>query len=378
MLPSLAILLAFLVASAGSSDGVALPPTAVGSVYGGSSSDTAFQANRTWHGVVEFDLRGVPSASIQGATLSITFDSFVYNSNTHPENWLLVPLGLEYDEGDGVITPDDWSPIGHSNTWQSGGVKPFAAFDVGWPVILDVRDQVTNAINQGWDYISFTVHVLTDGQVVEFGIDSGTGVWIYQEFEDNLSLTIIPQDAAIHQARSMQTHGVAGDFGPLIQDWAPTVAVEPRSGGVSELHVTFDRIMDELTTTDPANVAIVGATFGPYQGTVALSIDCSNILIIGLSPPLEDTDCYTVDLTGMTGCDGTALVNPAFNVTTLAGDVNGSGVVNATDKNVVKGKIGTPLSADDFLFDVNLSGRINATDKNLVKGWIGHTVAECP
>ena len=57
----------------------------------------------------------------------------------------------------------------------------------------------------------------------------------------------------------------------------------------------------------------------------------------------------------------------------LQGDVNGSGRVNATDKNVVKGKITTqtpPLFGDDFFYDVNMSGRINATDKNFVKGRI--------
>ena len=57
----------------------------------------------------------------------------------------------------------------------------------------------------------------------------------------------------------------------------------------------------------------------------------------------------------------------------LEGDVNGSGRVNATDKNIVKGKITSltpPLADDDFFYDVNMSGRVNATDKNLVKGRI--------
>ena len=81
----------------------------------------------------------------------------------------------------------------------------------------------------------------------------------------------------------------------------------------------------------------------------------------------------------MTSTEGADILNPTFTVRTLAGDVNRSGRVNATDKNLVKGKIGEPpLSADDFLYDVNLSGRINATDKNLVKGWIGRTAAVCP
>ncbi|MCH7813481.1 MAG: hypothetical protein IID40_05615, partial [Planctomycetes bacterium] len=68
----------------------------------------------------------------------------------------------------------------------------------------------------------------------------------------------------------------------------------------------------------------------------------------------------------------------SYAVRTLAGDVNGSGVVNATDKNLVKGKINRALDNGDFVNDVNASGVINATDKNLTKGWIGHTAALCP
>ncbi|MCP4249940.1 MAG: hypothetical protein GY778_23100 [bacterium] len=51
--------------------------------------------------------------------------------------------------------------------------------------------------------------------------------------------------------------------------------------------------------------------------------------------------------------------------------------VNATDKNLTKGKIGTPLWADDFLYDVNLSGRINATDRFPVKAEIGQIAMLC-
>ncbi|MCP4245580.1 MAG: hypothetical protein GY778_00885, partial [bacterium] len=114
-------------------------------------------------------------------------------------------------------------------------------------------------------------------------------------------------------------------------------------------------------------------------GGVTPTLDpTGSILTIDLDPPLGDQDCYAIGLAGMTSTEGGDILNPTFTVRTLVGDVNRTGRVNATDKNLIKGKIGTPLSADDFLFDVNLSGRINATDKNLVKGWIGHTVAECP
>ena len=51
--------------------------------------------------------------------------------------------------------------------------------------------------------------------------------------------------------------------------------------------------------------------------------------------------------------------------------------MNATDKNLVKGKIGAALDAAVFIYDVNATGAINATDKNLVKGWI-ENLTPCP
>ncbi|MCP4249223.1 MAG: hypothetical protein GY778_19440, partial [bacterium] len=85
---------------------------------------------------------------------------------------------------------------------------------------------------------------------------------------------------------------------------------------------------------------------------------------------LPHIDCCTVILSG----DAV----DQYDLSALAGDVNGSGVVNATDKNLVKGNISNAVDADKFVFDVNASGTINATDKNLTKGWIGTSAILCP
>ncbi|MCP4248005.1 MAG: hypothetical protein GY778_13235 [bacterium] len=85
---------------------------------------------------------------------------------------------------------------------------------------------------------------------------------------------------------------------------------------------------------------------------------------------LRNIDCCTITFSGD--------VIDTYDVRTLVGDVNGSGIVNATDKNLVKGAIGRALDSAKFVFDVNTSGSINATDKNLVKGWIGTTQVACP
>ncbi|MCP4248493.1 MAG: hypothetical protein GY778_15705, partial [bacterium] len=101
-----------------------------------------------------------------------------------------------------------------------------------------------------------------------------------------------------------------------------------------------------------------------HGATVTVSTDGMTVSAV-FTPALPNTECCTMTLGG--GASGSQVIK------LLAGDVNGSGRVNATDKNLVKGKITTrtpPLAGDDYFYDVNASGRINATDKNLVKGRI--------
>ena len=100
----------------------------------------------------------------------------------------------------------------------------------------------------------------------------------------------------------------------------------------------------------------------PADGTMAA--------VIGLDPALPGQNCCTVTLTGD--------LEAGFQVQILAGDVNFSGRVNATDKNLVKGEIGEIFGPGNFVYDVNTTGTINATDKNLVKGWINNLSPECP
>ena len=45
---------------------------------------------------------------------------------------------------------------------------------------------------------------------------------------------------------------------------------------------------------------------------------------------------------------------------------------------MVKGWIGKPLDAENFVYDVNMTGTINATDKFLVKAEIGQVAVACP
>ncbi|MCH7812815.1 MAG: matrixin family metalloprotease [Planctomycetes bacterium] len=141
--------------------------------------------------------------------------------------------------------------------------------------------------------------------------------------------------------------------------------IEPRFFGIGGTSPSFNEIDIQLSSAAIAAVSVsASCTDGstPAASTVTLS-NGSTTVTARFDPALPNTECCTLLLTG--GATGSQVIKM------LQGDVNGSGRVNATDKNLVKGKIGPPpLVCDDFFYDVNTSGRINATDKNLVKGKI--------
>jgi hypothetical protein len=57
----------------------------------------------------------------------------------------------------------------------------------------------------------------------------------------------------------------------------------------------------------------------------------------------------------------------------LLGDVNGSGVVNASDVSQTKAQSGQPLSASISEQTLNASGAVNATDIGMVRAHSGMT-----
>ncbi|MCH7813102.1 MAG: hypothetical protein IID40_03685 [Planctomycetes bacterium] len=166
--------------------------------------------------------------------------------------------------------------------------------------------------------------------------------------------------ATIVSGRSCMVHGA--------QEWCFDL-----DGGLPDPRLGPHRLQLDLTG-NVASVSVSMSCASGHNGSPTLSIGSGlngpqSRLTVDFAP-LPNIDCCTVTLSGD--------VVDQYDIGALAGDVNGSGVVNATDKNMVKGNISKPVDADKFVFDVYASGLINATDKNLVKGWIGHTVAVCP
>jgi len=88
------------------------------------------------------------------------------------------------------------------------------------------------------------------------------------------------------------------------------------------------------------------------------------------------TDVQTIGLTVSGVTDVTGQVHPDFTVfvNILAGDINGSKTVSASDIGAVKSQSGVPVTAANFRAEVKVSGTITASDIGLVKSRSGQFV----
>jgi hypothetical protein len=90
----------------------------------------------------------------------------------------------------------------------------------------------------------------------------------------------------------------------------------------------------------------------------------------------------TVNLTGVTNVqrvtatlfnvnDGTHMGDVPVSMGVLVGDVNGNGLVNASDVSVTKSQVGQAVSSSNFREDVNANGLINSVDVARIKANVG-------
>ncbi|MCP4246601.1 MAG: hypothetical protein GY778_06095 [bacterium] len=198
-----------------------------------------------------------------------------------------------------------------------------------------------------------------------------------------MAFELLAPQSVIDSAWSAKTHLGIGPFrlplGNVMVDPLAT-NIESRQWGVTQLECEMSEAMNPASV-QPLNVQVSCASHF-YAPAIATSLlpgpnGPNTLVVVNLAPGMPDQDCCMVTLNGMTTTSGKAVQGATF-AQILAGDVNFTERVNATDKNLVKGKILKPVNNVDFVYDVNASGIINATDKNLTKGWIGHIAPACP
>jgi len=170
---------------------------------------------------------------------------------------------------------------------------------------------------------------------------------------------------AITSWESVKQHG--GSPLSIVLPASGTPLSESRSGGLTQLQVTFDTTVDPNCYTE-ANIALSGPGLSVAGSTLA-----GNVLTIDLAGSV-DQSCYTIDLSaaidGLTG-------DADCTVAVLLGDTNNDKSANLTDMAQVKSKNGQTAAAAGARFDLNLDGSVNLTDMAQAKSRNGNSVT-CP
>lgn len=177
--------------------------------------------------------------------------------------------------------------------------------------------------------------------------------------QDVYFVRVAPNAPVAQSAFSRKTHGGAGDFDlSLPLDGAP--GIESREGTTTRLIVNF-----------AAPVTLSSAVVSEGSGSVSSFSASGSQVTIDLAG-LANAQVVTIKLGNVN--DGVGLGDVYISFSLLAGDVNGSGVVTASDIGQSKVVVGQSVTSANFRADVNLSGTLNATDVSFVKAAAGSTL----
>jgi uncharacterized repeat protein (TIGR02543 family) len=160
-------------------------------------------------------------------------------------------------------------------------------------------------------------------------------------------------------ANSSKMHDGAGTFGidlPVTTYFANTVlGIECRSGGATGVY--------QVIINFAGNVSYSSAAVNGGTGMVSSSSGSgSNQITLNLTGV---TNAQRITLALFDANDGSNTADVGLKAGILLGDIDGSGMVNATDKLMVQSAIGQAVSGMNFRSDVNTNGAINSTDKTI-------------
>jgi hypothetical protein len=182
-----------------------------------------------------------------------------------------------------------------------------------------------------------------------------------------------------YSAVSRINHGACGTFDiPLALSCSGTshATVEPRSkaGSVGNytIVVNFAGGVENINTAGTTVTCHNPAGGGGTVVTGSITGNGTNTITIPLTG-VTDRQTLTLHIAGATAADQTLDIPISF----LIGDVNGTGVVNATDIALIKSQSGQVVTACNFKEDVNANCAINSSDINLAKQNTGFAAPFC-
>ena len=179
--------------------------------------------------------------------------------------------------------------------------------------------------------------------------------------ENNAIFLGVPQLRML-SAASRKNQGAAGAFDvDLPLSGAP--GLECRNGGGGGNHTvvfTFNNNVTSGSASVTGGTGTVGGT--PTFSGKTMTVELSNV---------ADAQQISVTVSGVTDTFAQILPDKTVAMKILLGDVNSSGMVNATDVVQVKSRIGQPVDTTNFRSDVNANGSINAGDIVITKTNLG-------
>jgi Dockerin type I domain len=170
---------------------------------------------------------------------------------------------------------------------------------------------------------------------------------------------MLPTPPVPSSAVSRKVHGAAGTFDvPL--PLTGNVGVECRSGGATN---DYQMIINFANSVTVGSASVTSGT-----GSVSSFSVSGSQVTVNLTG-VNNVQRITVTLFNVN--DGTHMGNVSVSMGVLVGDVNGNGLVNASDVSLTKSQVGAPVSGSNFREDVNVNGTISSTDVALVKSKVG-------
>ncbi len=187
------------------------------------------------------------------------------------------------------------------------------------------------------------------------------------------NVEVVP--AGLLRAYSIGRHAAEGLIRLPLSLAQPTS--DPRSQ-VTEILAVFNVTVKSTENLSPSDVSITsakGSQVPSYTVAFETAGNSGKELTILFSQPLADQDRYTFDFGRLVDTDGDALDGDKdFELRVLAGDVNNSGAVTATDISFVRSRINRLVEfGDTSKADVNLTGGITGPDVSFVRARIGHS-----
>ena len=173
------------------------------------------------------------------------------------------------------------------------------------------------------------------------------------------TLNFATQLAPPLSAVSRKIHGAAGAFDvnlPL----TGTSGIECRSGGASGAH--------QIVVTFASPVTFTSASVTSGTGSVGSSSVSGNQVAVNLTG-VANAQQLVITLAGVS--DGVNHGSVAIPMSTLIGDVDGSGVVTNNDVALLNAQVGAAVAQSTFRDDVNANGTLSNGDVSIAQAQVG-------